>query len=310
MIFNKLFWITLFFICVQQPLNVHAQVVGPQDSTYKICIIQSKVPSLREYTSAWPAAAQRVNQLIEPKIELIEQNLSGGPEQTEKIFEELAAKDVVAIIAPTYQVELWISSAPGKPLQRFSVVDIPSTQSALEQLSGDLSAHLMEESVLHDQLRKLKFRGELQEVLLLPVKNDPFSPRGTQVLASLLDRENNPFQNRELSDSAETCSLQLRQIKFDMPEMTLMVSTSSAKAEEIINEARNAIGLAGLIIALTGDYQPTIFGLGEENSQNEIAKHMWPIRMEPSYITQLSSDLQLPPSAVPFLARCGPQWWG
>jgi len=300
-------WI-IFLILTLLPAPLYANssqlsATNNQITTYKIGVLQPDEPSFTQYTANWPDAAQRVSQLVTPaiEIELVTQTLSDAPDQIEPAMEALIAQDIRAIIAPALRVQLWISPAMDEPIQRFSLIEIPSPDTKIETLQWELINRLSQEPVVRDVLRKLKFEGNLQDTLLLPVENDLFGPTGEAVFNNLLDNERISYGSQPLAEAPDVCARQLRELKFATPDATLIISASAGKAEGVIDQARNKIGLTGPMIVMTGDYQPILFDLTKEGTNNLTTGQAWPIQMEPSQITKLASDLQLAPEAVPFL---------
>lgn len=202
-----------------------------------------------------------------PQIEFVEAKLFNSELQNNREIKNLIQKDVDAIIAPNFLSAL-LTASPDK----LDVLPLVSKANKTHELAiaGETSlySNLSEHSSIIRTIQKLKFRGRLEQVVVMYDTTDPFGRFGYDVIVDILSKEKASFSTEIFSAKNVDFIAKLEAIKEASPHTTVIIVGNTEDVADVIVRAQNDIGLTGNVLGFIGDGNPAVYDLADPGEGN------------------------------------------
>lgn len=252
-----------------------------QSAPIKIGILFPKEGILSAYDDSLRRAIDAVREQIAesdslPQVEFVEAELISSEAQNNAEIEKLIKEDVSAIIAPNFLSALF-TALPNDQ----DILPLVSRANQTHELAftgeSSLYSDLSEHSVIIRTIQKLKFRGSLEQVVVLYDPTDAFGRFGYDVVVDVLSKEKASFSTEIFSADNVDFLAKLAELKEESPKATVIIIGKTNDVADVLLQAQDEIGLTRSVLGFIGDGNPAVYDLADREEDGQITGAAWDI---------------------------------
>lgn len=302
-----------FRIALAIMLNISALLpsvaLAADYSPVKVGILTSSEGAISVYSESLKKAVtafvdQTDQNVTLPQIEFVSATLGQDYEENIKVLSELVTQGVTAIVAPNLLSAL-ITAGPDSVEIVPLVAKVDRTADLALIAENAPSSNFKDHPQIIRTIRKLKFLGALTHVVLMYDAADPFGRGGYEAAVTILTAEHVTFSTELFDSQSVDFWRKLSEIKFEAPDVTVIIVAKTADAAEVLFQAHDKLELKGHVVGLVGEGNPTIYDLADSIENESFDGAAWDLNPDATITAAIAEQF----SADQFAAEAYFSFW-